>query len=282
MIKLLLAVCLGAALAGCATYPAGQPVVRGPAPAGGPPVAAPPATPLGSGRVAGFSRAAMRIEATAQAMCREAVPRGPAGRCDFEYRLVDDPRLGPNAFQTLSPDGRPVVAMTTQLVAATANDDEIAFVLGHESAHHIAGHLARTQSQAMTGALVLGALATLGNASDQVVSDMMDLGAALGGRAYSQSYELEADRLGAYIAARAGYDPGRGAMVFARPVLASGGGLLSTHPASAQRQAAAAATAAEIRRQQAQGLAPDPGQAGRAPGVAWFAGRGGDAGVKKK
>ena len=76
------------------------------------------------------------------------------------------------------------------------------------------------RAQAMTGALVLGALATLGNASDDVISDMMDLGASLGGRAYSQSYELEADRLGAFIAARAGYDPERGARVFARPALA--------------------------------------------------------------
>lgn len=266
MIKHLFAACVGLALAGCAGYPTGQQPNRAP-----PPVGAPPATaPLPQGRISDFSRAATRIEATAQSMCRDSVPTAPAVRCDFEYRLVDDPRLGPNAFQTLGPDGRPVVAMTTQLVAATANSDEIAFILGHESAHHISDHLGRAQSQAMTGALVLGALATLGNASDDVVSDMMDLGAALGGRAYSQSYELEADRLGAYIAARAGYDPGRGALVFARPVLAGGGGLLSTHPGSAQRQTAAAATAAEIRRQQAQGLTPDPRQAGRAPGAAWF------------
>lgn len=263
MIRFLSALCLGAALSGCVAYQTPQPAPQRPQPAA--------RTELSSDRRADFRGAAARIESTAQAMCREASPGAAGRRCDFEYRLVDDPRLGPNAFQTLDRDGRPVVAMTTQLVAATANGDEIAFILGHESAHHIADHIARTQSQAMTGALVLGALATLGNAPDDVVSDMMDLGAALGGRAYSQSYELEADRLGAYIAARAGYDPGRGALVFARPVLASGGGLLSTHPASAQRQTAAAATAAEIRRQQAAGLAPDPRNAGGAPGLAWFA-----------
>ena len=44
-------------------------------------------------------------------------------------------------------------------------------------------------------------------------------------------------------------------------VRASEGGLLSTHPASTQRQAAVAATNAEIRRQQAAGLRPTPGQA---------------------
>ena len=77
-----------------------------------------------------------------------------------------------------------------------------------------------------------------------MIRDMMDIGASLGGRVYSQGYELEADQLGAYIAARAGYDPELGARVFARPVLAGGGGLLSTHPASAQRQAVVAGTAA--------------------------------------
>ena len=264
MIKSLLALCLGAALSGCVAYQTSQPM---PAPARPQPETG---AGLSSDRRGDFRSAATRIEATAQAMCREANPGAPAQGCDFEYRLVDDPRLGPNAFQTLDRNGRPIVAMTTQLVSATANGDEIAFILGHESAHHIANHIARTQSQAMTGALVLGALATLGNAPDDVVSDMMDLGAALGGRAYSQSYELEADSLGAYIAARAGYDPGRGALVFARPVLANGGGLLSTHPASSQRQTAAAATAAEIRRQQAAGVVPNPRQAG-ASAMAWFA-----------
>ncbi len=248
---------LGLGLAGCG----GVYDVTAPRPG---PVAAPqaPAAPSRSGlsgSVADYRRAAGRIEAAAQTMCREAQPARPPQHCDFDFRLVDDPRIGPNAFQTLRRDGRPVVAMTVQLVAETDNADEIAFVLGHEAGHHIAGHIDKSRTQAITGALVLGTIASLGNASDDVVSDMMDLGASLGGRAYSQSYELEADVLGAFIAARAGYDPERGARVFARPVLAGGGGLLSTHPASAQRRATVAATAAEIRRQQALGLTPRPG-----------------------
>lgn len=196
--------------------------------------------------VADYRRAAARVEPVAVAMCREIHPTRPARHCDFDFRLVDEPRIGPNAFQTLREDGRPLVAMTVQLVAETANADEIAFVLGHEAAHHIADHIAKSQTQAMTGALVLGTLAGLGNASEEVVNDMMRIGASLGGRAYSQAYELEADTLGTYIAAGAGFDPRRGALIFARPVMAGGGGLLSTHPPSAQRQAAVAATAARI------------------------------------
>ncbi|MBA3326430.1 MAG: M48 family metalloprotease [Rhodobacteraceae bacterium] len=261
MFRRLAVLLLSLALGGCGTV-YDQPVVRGPATTISPQVN-PGRRDLAEG-VAEYRVAARRIEAQSETMCLEADGGSSPRRCVFGFLLVDDPRIGPNAFQTVDRAGRPIVAMTVQLVAETRNADEIAFILGHEAAHHIVDHIARTQTQAMTGAMVLGTLATLGNASDDVISDMMDLGASLGGRAYSQSYELEADRLGAFIAARAGYDPERGARVFARPVLAGGGGLLSTHPASAQRQAAVAATAAEIRRQQSAGYRPDPNLAARA------------------
>lgn len=265
MTKRLAAVLIAAALAACGT-------TYDIAPQGGGPVAAPQA-PLPAARrsaaagAADYRAASVRIEREAQLMCRETRPNAPGTFCDYDFRLVDDPRLGPNAFQTMGEDGRPVVVMTTQLVAVTDNADEIAFILGHEAGHHIADHIAKSQTQAMTGALVLGTLATLGNASPEVVNDMMNVGASLGGRVYSQSYELEADVLGAYIAARAGYEPERGAKVFARPALAAGGGLLSTHPASAQRQTTVAQTSAEIRRQQAAGQTPAPARAQRG---SWF------------
>ena len=110
------------------------------------------------------------------------------------------------------------------------SDDEIAFVLSHEASHHIAGHIPRQQQQQALGALVLGGLvAAAGHAygspaSDDAIRQAMDVGAYVGARAYSQSYELEADTLGAYIAARAGYSPERGADIFGRPALANPGG----------------------------------------------------------
>lgn len=233
--------------------------VARPAPIAGPPTGAPAAARRSAAEaVADFRTAAPRIERAAEPMCRETHPGAAPRSCDFVFRLIDDPRIGPNAFQTMGEDGRPQVVMTLQLATLSQNSDEIAFVLGHEAGHHIADHISKGQSQAMTGALVMGTLATLGNASDQMVQDMMRIGASLGGRVYSQSYELEADTLGAYVAARAGYDPERGARIFARPDMAGGGGMLSSHPASGQRQATIAATSAEIRRQQARGQTPTP------------------------
>ena len=238
--------------------------------AGGPAVVAP--VQGGSPRSPGdFARVAARVEPAAEAFCREAARGAPAGYCDFRVSLETDPRMPPNAFQTRGRDGRPVVVMSASLLREMRSDDEIAFVLSHEAAHHIAGHIPKQQQQQMLGALVLGGIvAAAGNpyggpASDEAIQRAMDVGAYVGARSYSQTYELEADTLGSYIAVTAGYSPERGADIFGRPALANPGGpaILASHPASGQRQATVARVAADIRRQQALGVAaPRPGTAG--------------------
>lgn len=257
-----------ALLAACGTT---YEVPLGAAPSGALPAAASQA-PAGRARTsADFARVASRIEPVAERFCREENPRAPAAWCDYRIRLDNDPRMPPNAYQSEGEDGRPNVTVGVTLLGEMRSDDEIAFVLSHEMSHHIAGHIPKQQQQQVLGALILGGLvaaagnpATGGPASDQAISQAMDVGAYLGARSYSQSYELEADTLGAFIAARAGYDPEAGGEIFGRPALADAGGppILSSHPASARRQATIAAVAAEIRRQQALGLTPRPGQAG--------------------
>ena len=157
--------------------------------------------------------------------------------------------MPPNAFQTQGEDGRPVVTVGVTLLAEMQSDDEIAFVLSHEMSHHIAGHIPKQQQQQVLGALILGGLvAAAGNAyggpaSDEAIQPGDGRRRLRRRPRYSQSYELEADTLGAYIAARAGYDPERGAAIFGRPALANPGGppILASHPGSAQRQATVAA-----------------------------------------
>lgn len=222
----------------------------------------------GPGRsAADFRQVATRVESAGEALCREEVQGAPADYCNFRILLETDPRVPPNAFQTRSEDGRPLVVVGAKLLDEMQSDDELAFVLGHEMAHHIASHLGKQQQQQMLGALIMGGLVAAGGAAygtaagDEAVQQAMDFGALVGGRAYSQTYELEADVLGAYITARAGYSPERGADIFGRPSLANPGGpaLLASHPASAQRQAMVARVGADIRRQQAAGLSPRPG-----------------------
>ena len=109
-----------------------------------------------------------------------------------------------NAFAT--PGGN--VFITRGLYARLRSEAELAGVLAHEISHVLRKHhLAAMQKNARTGlaadALSL-ALANRGNseARDKLIS----AGTELYARGLDKSDELEADRLGVVIAARAGYD----------------------------------------------------------------------------
>ncbi len=78
----------------------------------------------------------------------------------------------------------------------------------------------------------------------------MDIGAAVGSMAYSQTFELESDTLGTRITHAAGYDPVKGAMFFARAEQArTSAGNLSfwgTHPPDEKRLGMVLATVDQI------------------------------------
>lgn len=180
--------------------------------------------------VRNFLAAVAAIEPVAEAVCAE---RAPQLNCDFRIVVDDAVNAPPNAFQTVDDAGRPIIAFTVPLIAETRNRDELAFILAHEAAHHIAGHLAQQRRNATIGASILGGLVSMGNDPDAVRS-AQQLGAAIGARTYSKEFELEADALGTVIAARAGFDPLRGAEFFFR-IPDPGDSFLGTHPANADR-----------------------------------------------
>ncbi len=171
------------------------------------------------------------VQPVAESECRRVAPRM---NCDFLIVVDDRPGQAPNAFQTLSRDGRPIVAFNLALIASVDNADELAFVMGHESAHHIMGHLARTQQNAAVGAVIFSGLAAMSGANPENVRSAEEFGAAVGARSYSKDFELEADRLGTVITMRAGYDAVRGAQFFAR-IPDPGNRFLGTHPPNSQR-----------------------------------------------
>lgn len=190
---------------------------------------------------------AQRIEPIAESTCRQET--GQSGDyCDFRFQIAQGDQ--PNAFQTFA-DGHPVIVFNEAMLRTVRNANEVAFIMSHEAGHHIAGHLQRKQQQAGLGTLVGALGAGLLGADAQVGAD---LGAQLGGRAYSQSFELEADVLGTYIAELAGYDPVDGAASFAR--FAGSSSVLSTHPPGTQRYGTVVAVAQRIEAQRAQGITP--------------------------
>src|SRR5690606_34147187 len=135
---------------------------------------------------------------------------------------------------------------TLSLIQDARNTDELAFVLGHEAGHHIAGHLTRTRNNAMTGAIILGAITAMGGGNAGMIQQAQDIGATVGARRYSQGYELEADSVGTIIAYRAGFDPERGAQFFSR-LPDPGNSFLGSHPPNAQRLQTVRQTLANLR-----------------------------------
>jgi predicted Zn-dependent protease len=109
-----------------------------------------------------------------------------------------------NAFAT--PGGN--VFLTRGLYARLRSEAELAGVLAHEISHVLRKHhLTAMQKNARTGlaadALAL-ALADRGNSEAR--NKLISAGTELYARGLDKSDELEADRLGVVIAARAGYD----------------------------------------------------------------------------
>ena len=178
-----------------------------------------------------FTTVMQRMEPVAERECRN---RAPQLNCDFRIVVDDRPGQQINAFYTQDRSGRPIIGFTLPMIAAVRNADELAFVLGHEAAHHIEGHIPRQQQNAAAGAILLGGLASLSGASQGVVDQAVDIGAGVGARSYSKSFELEADALGTVITHRAGYAPLRGVEFFTQ-IPDPGNRFLGTHPPNAQR-----------------------------------------------
>jgi len=216
--------------------------LRPSAPATAPVVA--PVMPRQNGEMAARNFISV-VETVGPVAMQECRARTVDVNCEFIIAVDDRREMPPNAFQTLDPSGRPVVGFTIALIAEARNVDELAFILGHEAAHHIAGHIPRAQQSATGGAILAGVLAIAGGADAAGVREAQNIGASLGARRFSKDFELEADALGTIIAARAGYDPVRGAEYFTRSP-DPGNRFLGTHPPNAQRIATVRRVAQEL------------------------------------
>ncbi len=155
------------------------------------------------------------------------------------------------------------VFVTTGMLAFARDDRDLATVLGHEIAHAIKGHprhpAARTERTGVSGAgRVFGAVIDLAAGLGDAAAGALGLSSA---RQNSIAAEIEADRIGLYLAARAGYDVANAAEIWRRldkefPSTSDGGW---THPASSERFDLMKATAAEIaeKRENSLPLTPD-------------------------
>jgi predicted Zn-dependent protease len=136
------------------------------------------------------------------------------------------------------------IAFYEGIMPICADENGIAVVMGHEIAHAVAQHGNERMSQQLAlqmGGLALSeALSTKKESTQQLAMAAFGAGSALGViLPYSRTHEYEADELGLYFMAMAGFDP-RTAPAFWERMVSQGGGsrppeFLSTHPDPANR-----------------------------------------------
>jgi predicted Zn-dependent protease len=96
------------------------------------------------------------------------------------------------------------VYVTRGLLALTADEAELAGVIGHELGHILARHSAQRYSRAMAANVVGTVLGIV--VGTPGLSDLAQLGAGAWLQAYSRENEFEADSLGVRYMSRAGWD----------------------------------------------------------------------------
>jgi predicted Zn-dependent protease len=160
----------------------------------------------------------------------------------WEVRLVDAPDTV-NAWAL--PGGR--MAVYTGLFKAAQNEAQLAAVMGHECAHAVARHSGERMSQhyaaqfALMGIGLGTSYSQLSPASQQAIMAVSGAGAQYGVLLpFSRHHESEADEIGLFIAADAGYDPREAVQLWKN--MGSLGGekppeWASTHPSDETRQA---------------------------------------------
>lgn len=157
---------------------------------------------------------------------------------EWSVKVIDDPEEV-NAWCMAG--GR--MAIYTGLInKIAATDDEIAQVMGHEISHALANHTAEKMSVALASQLGLMGVAVA--AGDSKYSGAILAGSSLAAAVAislpnSRTAEIEADRMGIELAARAGYDPRAAVSLWQKMEEAGGGGppqFLSTHPSPTNRR----------------------------------------------
>ncbi len=169
----------------------------------------------------------------------------PTATCDYGYDV------GTKNIVNASANGK-AIQIDRGMMRFAETDAELATVVGHELAHNLMGHIESGQTNVMIGYLadILFAIGT-GVNTGGLFTD-------IGRQAYSQEFETEADYVGLYLMARAGYDVS-GTPNFWRRMGAENPGTIranhaSSHPSAPYRFVSLDKTVEEIERKKAAGL----------------------------
>lgn len=160
------------------------------------------------------------------------------GNYQWELNLIEDEKTV-NAF--CMPGGK--IAVYTGILPVAQDENGLAVVLSHEVAHALANHGGERMSQLLIAQLGGITLAEAVEEKPEKTRDLLMLAYGLSVNIgillpYSRGHELEADYIGLFLMARAGYDP-RAAVPFWKRMSEQGSKnppeFLSTHPAYEKR-----------------------------------------------
>jgi len=193
------------------------------------------------GRIDSDPKITSRVRLITGRLISQAIETHPSTRnWEWSVKVIDDPETV-NAWCMA---GGKMAIYTGLINKVQPSDDELAQVMAHEIAHALANHTAEKMSVAMASTVGLSALgiALIVAGYDHV--DLVMSGSAIAATTAitlpnSRTAEIEADRMGIELAARAGYNPYAAASLWKK--MAKVGGetppeFLSTHPAPGNRQ----------------------------------------------
>ncbi len=183
-----------------------------------------------------ITRVGERIKAATERWMNANGHQGYLADYKWEYNLVDDKTV--NAW--CMPGGK--IVFYTGILPIAQNETAIAAIMGHEVAHALANHGQQRMSAGMLQQL--GAVAGSVAIKDEQTRNMFNQAYGVGSQVgvmlpFSRSHESEADKIGLYLMAVAGYNPDEAAQLWERMKANSGGQstpeFLSTHPSNDSR-----------------------------------------------
>ncbi len=154
----------------------------------------------------------------------------------WEYKLVNDKTV--NAW--CMPGGK--IVFYTGILPIANGETGVAAIMGHEVAHALANHGQQRMSAGLLqqGLAVAGNIAIKDEKSRNAFNQYYGVGTTVGVMLpFSRAHETEADKIGLYLMAIAGYNPDEASELWKRMKANSGGQappmILSTHPSNDSR-----------------------------------------------
>ena len=189
----------------------------------------------GTSRADMISRVGQRISVAAERWLSANGKQGYLNDYKWEYNLINEDII--NAWAM--PGGK--IVFYTGILTVAENETAVAAIMGHEVAHALANHGQQRMSAGMIqqGVALAGNIA-LNERDRNLFNQYYGIGSQVGVMLpFSRSHETEADRIGLYLTAIAGYNPDEASELWKRMAIASGGEappeFLSTHPANQTR-----------------------------------------------